>query len=350
VIAVCLMVLMALSAWGFTKYYESLLGPVNAKSSQTITVKIPSGASLSDIGRLLEKNGLVKKAWAFNFYARWNHLNQYRSGTYHLNRKMSVGKIMALLENGEHQQLVLLIDVRQGMWVSEVADQMSRVSGINRQQILSDLSSRTYIRTHYMSRYSFLTNEILTKGIDYPLEGYLAPGAYRFDKGKKLTLDQMVDPMLIQTGKELKQNAAAIKNNQLGSAHKVLTMASLVEAEAPDLKNREKIAGVFYNRLKINMRLQSDTTVIYGRQKRDLNYTIKDIHHDTVYNTYTRSGLPAGPIGSPALDAINAVLHSVKSSNLFFYARPNGKVYYSKTYAEHQKIIQKYSHEWASKS
>lgn len=351
VIAVCLIVLMALSAWGFTNYYESLLGPVNEQSSQKITVKIPSGASLSDIGRLLEKKGLVKKAWAFDFYARWNHLNSYRSGTYSLNRKMSVGKIMTLLKNGEHHQLILLIDVRQGMWVSEVAGEMSRVSGISRKQLLSDLNSRTYIRTHYMSHYSFLTNEILTKGIDYPLEGYLAPGAYRYTIGKKpLTLDQMVRPMLDQTGKELKKNAAAIKRNPLRSVHKILTMASLIEQEAPQATDRKKISGVFDNRLKLNMMLQTDPSVAYGQQRRITNYTQHDLTTDTPYNTYTRKGLTVGPIGSPAPDAIDAVLHPVKSGNLFFYARPNGKVYYSKTYAEHQKIIQKYSHEWASKS
>lgn len=347
----CLIVLTAFTAWGFVAYYESLLSPVNARSSQAVTVKIPSGASVSDIGRLLEQKGLVKKAWAFEFYVRWNHLNNYRSGTYTLNRSMTVGKIMTLLKKGQHSELVLLIDVRQGMWVSEIANQMSQVSGISKKQLLSNLKSRSYVQTHYMSAYPFLTREILTKGIDYPLEGYLAPGLYRYNAGKKRpTLDQMIRPMLDQTGKELHQYAAKIKTNNLGTVNKILAMASLVEAEAPDLQNREKIAGVFYNRLRINMKLQSDTTVIYGRQKRNRDYTMKDIEHDTVYNTYTRTGLPAGPIGSPAVDAINAVLNPVKSNNLFFYARPNGKVYYSKTYAEHQKIIQKYGHEWASKS
>ncbi|WP_010630274.1 endolytic transglycosylase MltG [Sporolactobacillus vineae] len=351
IIAGCLVILVALSAWGFAAYYENLLRPVDSRSTQEVTVKIPSGASVSDIARLLEKKGLVKKAWALEFYVRWNHLNNYHSGTYAFSRKMSVGEIMELLKKGEHPELILLIDVRQGMWVSEVANQMSRVSGISKKELLSDLRSRSYVQKHYMPAYPFLTRAILTKGIDYPLEGYLAPGVYRFKAGKKpLTLDQMVRPMLDETGSELKKNAAAIKKSPLGSVHRILTMASLVEQEAPNAADRRKISGVFNNRLKLNMKLQTDPSVAYGRQRRITNYSKHDLTTDTPYNTYTRKGLTVGPIGSPAPDALDAVLHPVKSDNLFFYARPNGKVYYSKTYAQHQKIIRKYGHEWASKS
>lgn len=343
--------LTAFAAWGFVSYYESLLGPVNSRSSQTVTVTVPSGASVSDVGRLLEHKGLVKKAWAFEFYVRWNHLNNYRSGTYTLNRRMTVGKIMTVLRKGQRSELILLIDVRQGMWISEVANQMSRISGISKKQLLSDLRSRSYVQKHYMSAYPFLTREILAKGIDYPLEGYLAPGLYRYNAGKKRpTLDQIIRPMLDQTGRELSKNAAAIKKSPLGSVHRILTMASLVEQEAPNAADRKKISGVFNNRMKLAMKLQTDPSVAYGLQRRITSYTQHDLTTDTPYNTYTRNGLTAGPIGSPAPDALDAVLHPVKSDNLFFYARPNGKVYYSKTYAEHQKIIQKYGHEWASKS
>ncbi|WP_167815108.1 endolytic transglycosylase MltG [Sporolactobacillus shoreae] len=351
IIVSSVIVLSAVSAWGFSTYYSGLLTPVDSKNNQKVTVTIPAGSSLQDVGQLLEKKGLIRKAWAFEFYAKWNHLDNYRAGTYSFTRKMSVDKMMALLKNGQRQQIILLVDVRQDMWVSEIAGEMAKVSGLDKKEILSKLSDREYVRTHYMNRYPFLTNVILAKGIDYPLEGYLAPGVYRFIKGKKpLTLDQMVDPMLTKTGQTLEHYSSEIKQNQLGSVHKVLTLASLIEQEAPDAADREKIAGVFFNRLNLNMKLQTDPSVAYGLQRRIRDYTQKDLTTDTPFNTYTRTGLTVGPIGSPAPDAIEAVLNPVRSKNLFFYARPNGKIYYSQTYAEHQAIIAKYSHEWANKN
>lgn len=350
-IAGCAIVLLAFSAWGFSSYYTGLLRPVDSHNNSPVAINVPSGSSLKDIGQILEKKGLVRSAWAFEFYARWNHLNQYRSGTYTFNRTMSVDRLMHDLKAGLHNQLVLLVDVRQGMWVSEVAGQMARVSGLSKQAILSKLKDPVYVKAHYMKKHPFLTNRIFAGGVKYPLEGYLAPGVYRFVKGKNaLTIDQMVNQMLDKTGRTVSQFSSGISSSSLGSLHSILTMASLVEQEAPDAKDRRRIAGVFYNRLKQNMKLQTDPSVAYGQQRRIQQYTMKDLTTDTPYNTYTRPGLIAGPIGSPAADAIQAVLQPIRSSDLFFYARPNGQIFYSRTYAEHQAIVAKYRHEWAKQS
>ncbi|MCO7126379.1 endolytic transglycosylase MltG [Sporolactobacillus shoreicorticis] len=351
-ITIILIAMIAGAAWGFNRYYASLLTPVNQKNNQSISVNIPSGASVKDIGRILEDKGLVRKAWAFEFYARWNHLNNYRSGTYVFNQTMSAGQLMNDLENGKRHERILLVDVRQGMWVSEIAQQMATVANLDKKDILKKLSDHTYVKAHYAGKYTFLTDEVFAKGIKYPLEGYLAPGNYRFKVTSKtpLTLDRMIDQMLDQTERTYKSYGSQIKVNKLGSFHKILAMASLVEQEAPKDKDRRLIAGVFYNRLEQKKRLESDTTVIYNRQKRNRDYTLKDIRKDTPYNTYTRTGLPVGPIGAPARDAIEAVLNPTASKNLFFYARPNGKIYYSKTYQEHQAIVAKYQREWSEKS
>lgn len=350
IISACLLGLLLFSLWGFSGYYNSLLTPVDSRDHQPVTVTIPSGASVKEIGHILEKKGLIRKAWAFEFYVKWNHFNDYRSGTYTFNKAMSAAQLMHDLKNGEHQGLIYLVDVRQGMWVSEIADQIARIPGFDKQDILSRLSNPAYIQNHYMNRYPFLTKAIFTKGVKYPLEGYLSPGAYRFKKGKNaLTLDQVIDKMLDQTDETLKRYKAQIDANPLGSVHSILTMASLIEQEAPKSEDRRKIAGVFYNRLKKNMKLQTDPSVAYGQQRRIRDYTQKDLRTDTPYNTYTRTGLTVGPIGSPAVDAIRAVLVPERTDKLFFYARPNGKIYYTKTYAEHQALVEKYRHEWAKK-
>lgn len=344
-------VLLGFSVWGLSNYYAGLLKPVDPQNNQAVTITIPAGSSLKDVGQVLEKKGLIRKTWAFEFYARWKHLNQYQSGTYTFNRTMSVDRLMNDLEKGNHNRVIFLVDVRQGMWVSEIASQMARASGLSTQDILNKLKDPAYVRAHYMKRYPFLTNQIFAKGVFYPLEGYLAPGVYQFTKGKNSpTLDQMVDQMLDKTGQTVARFSKEINSNSLGSLHNILTMASLVEQEAPDAKDRQKIAGVFYNRLAKNMKLQTDPSVAYGQQKRIQQYTMNELTTDTPYNTYTRTGLVVGPIGSPSVDAIQAVLEPVRSDNYYFYARPNGQIFYSKTYAEHQAIVAKYSHEWAKQS
>ncbi|WP_205005804.1 endolytic transglycosylase MltG [Sporolactobacillus spathodeae] len=352
-IAAALIILAAISAWSFAKFYGHELDPVKPSSHQPVTVEIKNGSTISDIAHLLEEKQLIRSAWAFEFYARWNHVNTYRSGTYTFDRSLSVGKIINDLKTGAHRSITLVIDVRQGMWVAEIAPKIAEVTGSSKQQVLQQMADRNYVQKHFMNKYPFLTKVILNKGVRYPLEGYLAPGTYSYTKGKgHLTLQQVIDPMLEQTGKTLHVFSSKIAGNSLGSVHRILTMASMVEQEAPGTQDRRKIAGVLYNRLKKKMRLQTDPSVAYGEQKQVEAYSHHDFRKDykksNPYNTYTHDGLPVGPIGSPAVDAIQAVLNPIHSQALFFYARPNGKIYYSATYAEHQKIVQKYQNEWSN--
>lgn len=344
-----LTMIAVVSLWGLFRYYEHMLTPVDPDNRQEITVTIPDGATISEVGKILEDRGVIRKAWVFEIYARRNQLNRYQSGTFAFNRSMSAATIMNDLKTGKNKKIVQVVDVRQGMWISEVIPQMAKVSGRSEQEIADQLKDPDYVRSHYMDRYPFLTDEIFTEGVEYPLEGYLAPGVYRFEKGK-VSIDQMVGEMLEKTKATVDRYQSKISSGPLKSVHRVLTMASLIEQEAPGEKDRRRIAGVFYNRLDKNMKLQSDPTVAYGQQRRTRQYTKKDLETDTPYNTYTRKGLTVGPIGSPGADAIDAALRPIRSDDLYFYARPNGTIYYSKTYAQHQEVVDKYRHEWASQS
>ncbi|RYM05272.1 endolytic transglycosylase MltG [Sporolactobacillus sp. THM7-7] len=348
-LAVSLAVILAFAAWGLSAYYNRLLEPVDPYDKKAITVTVKHGSSIKDIGREMERKGLIRKAWAFELYARWHHLDQYQAGMYTFNRSMSVGGLMNNLKNGRYRKVVQVVDVRQGMWIKEIAGQMADVSGLNVQDILDKLNDPSYVKNHYMKNHKFLTGDIFAKGVKYPLEGYLAPGIYKYDKNNA-TLDQMVNEMLDRTGKTISRYHDDMASNKLGSVHRILTMASLVEQEAPGTKDRRRIAGVFYNRLDRHMKLQTDPSIDYGQQRRIQEYTAQDLKRDTPYNTYTRKGLTAGPIGSPAADAIEAVLKPIRSKDLYFYARPNGRIYYSETYSEHREIVAKYRHEWASQS
>ena len=142
--------------------------------------------------------------------------------------------------------------------------------------------------------------------------------------------------------KEDIRKSPAKKEFQLND-HELIILASVVEKETGAGFERPLIAGVFYNRLRKKMRLESDPTVIYGMWERDKffkgNIRRKDIRNATPYNTYTIRALPKGPITSPGINALRAVLYPKASEYLFFVSRNDGTHVFSKKYADHKKAV-----------
>ena len=180
---------------------------------------------------------------------------------------------------------------------------------------------------------SLLTDEIFQKDIKYPLEGYLFPATYDFEE-EKPSLETIVTAMLKQTEKVLQEYEAQMTEQEF-SAHKLLTMASLLEEEATAKVDRSKIASVFYNRLDVGMPLQTDPTVLYAKGEHKNSVYYKDLEVNSPYNTYKYKGLPPGPIANAGKASIKAALEPDKTDYLYFLATPEGDVLYSQTLAEH---------------
>ncbi|PLX40144.1 MAG: endolytic transglycosylase MltG [Deltaproteobacteria bacterium] len=174
-------------------------------------------------------------------------------------------------------------------------------------------------------------------GIRAPtLEGFLFPDTYRF--APDLPADEVIRTMV---GHFL-EVAAEVGAGEGEELLKVTTLASIVEKETGRGDERPLIASVFKNRLEKNMRLESDPTVIYGIDGFDGNIRKRDLVTDTPYNTYTRRGLPPGPIANPGRAALLAVLNPAKSEYLYFVSRGDGSHKFSVTFEEHDRAVSEY--------
>lgn len=172
------------------------------------------------------------------------------------------------------------------------------------------------------------------------LEGFLFPDTYFFHRGvsEATLITAMVDEFKRKVAPLLKAQAAKVGL----TPYQALTLASIVEKETGVGSERPLVAAVFQNRLKVNMRLASDPTVIYGVPKFDGNLTRKHINTVTPYNTYKVPGLPPTPIANPGMAAVRATLHPADVSYLFFVARGDGTHVFSKDYSTHKKYVRKY--------
>jgi len=173
------------------------------------------------------------------------------------------------------------------------------------------------------------------------LEGYLFPETYHFGKftDEKTIVKKMVDTFKERTLKQEFLNRA----KEMGfSFHEIITLASLIEKETGKDSERKQISSVFHNRLKKNMLLQTDPTVIYAIENFDGNIKKRHLKIDSPYNTYRYKGLPPGPISSPGLKSIVAALYPANTSNLYFVSRRDGSHQFSSTLNQHNEAVQKY--------
>ena len=228
------------------------------------------------------------------------------------------------------------ITIIEGSTVPMAAEAIAEKMPFTKEEILNKWADTAYLNT-LIDEYWFLTDEILQSGIMFPLEGYIYPETY-FVTDKEPTIESITAMFLDKANEEL--TARKTKIDKCGmSVHELLSLASVVQNESLFEEDIPKIAGVFYNRLKADMPLQSDITVLYAIQEKRVDVYFSDLEVDSPYNTYMYSGLPIGPVCGVAGYALDATLDYEKTDYLYFFATEDGKVLYSKTLAEHEKTV-----------
>lgn len=347
-----LLVLLGVGGFFGYRYVESALQPVDANSKQYVTVQIPEGANLQQIGDTLENSGLVKHGFIFSLYAKYKDYSDLKSGYYNLQKSMSTDDIIKELQKGgtpQPQEVALAnLTIPEGYTLDQIAQTVGQLQGDFKEPLTADaflakVQDETFI-SQLVAKYPTLLGSLPTKesGVRYRLEGYLFPATYAIKEST--TVESLIDEMVAAMDQNLSGHYTAIKEKNL-TVNELLTIASLVEKEGLKTDDRKLIAGVFYNRLNLGMPLQSNIAILYAEGKLGQNISLADdAAIDTTinspYNVYTNLGLMPGPVDSPSLDAIEASINQTKSDNLYFVANvQDGKVYFATTREEHDRNV-----------
>ena len=352
---ISLLIFLALiSAGGYFGYQYVLasLEPVDPTSKEYVTVQIPDGASVQEIGSTLEKAGLVKHGIVFGMYTKYKNYSDLKAGYYNLQKSMSTDDLIKELQKGgtaEAQEPVLAsLTIPEGYTIDQIAQAVGQLQGNFKEPLTADaflakVQDDNFI-SQEVSKYSNLLESLPTKesGARYRLEGFLFPATYSIKEST--TIESLIDEMLAAMDKTLTPHYSTIKSKNL-TVNELLTIASLVEKEGAKTDDRKLIAGVFYNRLNLGMPLQSNIAILYAEGKLGQKISLADdTEIDTTinspYNVYTNLGLMPGPVDSPSVDAIESSINQTKSDNLFFVADvTDGKVYFATNKADHDQNV-----------
>ena len=315
-----------------------LASPVDKNDKKDIEVEITKGISIEKISTILKEEKLIRSKTLFKVYIKLYSNKTLKAGNYMLNRSMSLSEIVEVLEEGsKFDSSTLKLTFKEGQRITDYAKVVADSTNNNYEDVIAIFKDKNYM-SELINKYWFLTNNILQDGIYYPLEGYLAPDTYYF-KDSDVDTKEIIERMLDEMNKELTEYRVSLGNN----VHYYLTMASIVELEGKTLEDRQNIMGVFNNRISAGMHLGSDVTTYYAFQaSMSTKLTSEQYNTTNPYNTRPTSkvGPPIGPICNPDLTSIQASINPINNNYLYFVADSNGKVYYSRTIDEQNKVIQ----------
>lgn len=338
VLAIITLVLIII---GCILWYFVSIAHVN-KNDTEIEITIPLGSGTSKIAEILKENKLIRNKMAFKIYVKINKVSNFQAGTYYLKQNMNVKEITDMLQTGiMHDPNQLSITYIEGKNMRWLAKKIEETTNNTQEDVMKTLEDENYINS-LIDKYWFLTDEIKQDEIYYSLEGYLFPDTYAI-KNKDVTVEEIFEKMLDKMESVLEQYKDEIEESKY-SVHEILTIASIIETESMSSDGRKDVASVIYNRLNRGMAIQSDVTTYYAVKvdmgERDLYQKELD-----TYNAYNTRGpnmegkLPIGPVASVSKSSIEAALEPTNTDYLFFVADKNGKLYFTKTAGEHNRII-----------
>src|SRR2546426_1667450 len=301
------------------------LAPAPALEAGPLVIEIPAHEGLVHIADRLAQAGVIRSRPAFlGLVVVRGNMRRLKAGEYEIPRDASMLDVLDLLESGRVRQHVVFHP--EGATVSELA----RVLETERLATADDVVKAAAGDT--------LRHAL---GVEGPsLEGYLFPDTYQFVRG--MSVDEILTRMVQRMRGKLTPEVLERAREHGLSVHQLLTLASIIEREAVDPAEQKLISAVFWNRLRRDMPLRADPTVQYAMAKERRALARADLASDHPYNTYVHRGLPPGPIASPGVGAIEAVLDPAPVKYLYFVARDDRRHSFSTTVAEHDAAVTRY--------
>jgi UPF0755 protein len=323
-VVVVLLVAIAATAGYFS--LKSYLKTPASNSPETTIFEVAPGQSFKSVVRRLEEQGLIKNARILELYTRFSSVGAIvKVGEYAIPKNANPLEVMAQIRSGK--SIEYPITISEGLNLFEIADlvEQTKVLG-TKDDFLSLVKDRKFVK------------EVLGEE-RASLEGYLFPETYKITK---FTGAVGLVKMMISRFDENYQKASEGFTTNL-TKHELVTLASIIEKETGAPEERPLISSVFHNRLKLNMKLQTDPTVIYGVWERtgiwNKNISKEDLLTPNRYNTYSFTGLPYGPIANPGYEAIRAAFSPAESDYLFFVSKNDGTHVFSKDFGAHKKAV-----------
>lgn len=359
IIAVIVAVLiLAAAGTGFYGYnfIKEGVQPRNTANTTKRAINIPAGASSKQIGDILQREGIIKNGMVFQYYTKFKNFSGFKSGYYNLAPSMSLSDIASLLEQGgtEHPVETTLgkILIPEGYTLEQIAQAVTVNSAdkdektpFTKDEFMKTVQDQAFIEK-MKEKFPKLLASLPSKdsGVKYQLEGYLFPATYEYTK--KTTVESLIETMLSTTNTQLEPLYEQIQANGL-TVNETLSLAAIVEKEANSDDDRRNVAQVFFNRKDLGMTMDSNTGIFYAEGKLGKDTSLDqqaaiNTQLDSPFNTYLYPGFGPGPIVSPSLSSIKAVLNPTANDYLYFVADVEGKIYFAQTLEEQNINVQKY--------
>ncbi len=334
VILVLLIILGGVSYGGikFIGIYKEYKNQVS-KDGEEVEITIDKGTTTKEIAKILKEDGLIQHELAFVMKVKESdYAGKLRYGTFQLHKGMSIEDILKSLSEGGQEKDVIKIVVPEGYTVQMIAKRVAEAGLCTEKEFLKAANTLDY-------DFSFLKELEVPDGVDYVLQGFLFPATYEFKAGT--SAESIVKRMLQAFDDNVMANISEELQTSDQSLYDIINIAAIIEREAKLDEERPTIAGVIYNRLKIDMKLQMCPTVLYPLTEGQYNVNqvlYSDLTIDSSYNTYKNKGLPIGPICNPGLASIEAALNPESHEYLFYHTdgTSDGKHIFTKTYEEHE--------------
>jgi UPF0755 protein len=318
---------LAALAWFGTSAYRKVFFPFQGFDNQTV-VLIENGMPVSAIARTLQRRGVIANADYFiRYYGMFFANRKLKAGEYLFDGPLSMRQVIEKLEEGK--AILYKVTVKEGLWIGETAQLLEAAGLFPAAEFRRAAGDPSLVR------------DIDPEAAD--LEGYLFPETYLVRKD--ISAREMA-ALMVKRFRQNFSNSFIWRARDIGfSLRQAVILASLIEKETANRDERFLVSSVFHNRLRRDMLLDCDSTIIYALKKAgaydgDLRWA--DLKSESPFNTRKHRGLPPGPIASPGIASLEAALYPESTDYLFFVAKDKGSHHFSKSLAEHNRAVRQY--------